>query len=274
MANLTYRQATQVAPSSTTTKNAPLTSAEIDGNLKSLNDELVLKAPLASPALTGTPTAPTATAGTNTTQIATTAFVIAERSNTATLTNKTLALGSNSVSGTLAQFNTACSDADFASLAGTETITNKTIALGSNTVSGTLAQFNTACTDADFVSLAGTETLTNKTINGSSNTITNVSLTAGVTGTLPIANGGTNATTAADARTNLGLGSAAVQAVGTAANDVVQRNASGYIPVGTNWTCYESAGVLYFAIGGVAKAKLDASGNLTVVGNVTAYGTM
>jgi len=34
-----------------------------------------LKAPLASPALTGTPTTPTATAGTNTTQIASTAFV-------------------------------------------------------------------------------------------------------------------------------------------------------------------------------------------------------
>jgi hypothetical protein len=34
-----------------------------------------LKAPLASPALTGAPTAPTATAGTNTTQLATTAFV-------------------------------------------------------------------------------------------------------------------------------------------------------------------------------------------------------
>jgi hypothetical protein len=34
-----------------------------------------LKAPLASPALTGTPTAPTATAGTNTTQLATTAMV-------------------------------------------------------------------------------------------------------------------------------------------------------------------------------------------------------
>ena len=40
-----------------------------------VNSELSLKAPLASPALTGTPTAPTATAGTNTTQIATTAFV-------------------------------------------------------------------------------------------------------------------------------------------------------------------------------------------------------
>ena len=36
---------------------------------------LALKAPLASPALTGTPTAPTAAAGTNTTQLATTAFV-------------------------------------------------------------------------------------------------------------------------------------------------------------------------------------------------------
>ena len=36
---------------------------------------LDLKAPLASPALTGTPTAPTATAGTDTTQVATTAFV-------------------------------------------------------------------------------------------------------------------------------------------------------------------------------------------------------
>ena len=37
--------------------------------------DMALKAPLASPALTGTPTAPTAGTGTNTTQIATTAFV-------------------------------------------------------------------------------------------------------------------------------------------------------------------------------------------------------
>lgn len=40
---------------------------------------LALKAPLASPALTGTPTAPTAIAGDNTTQVATTAFVDAVR---------------------------------------------------------------------------------------------------------------------------------------------------------------------------------------------------
>ena len=40
------------------------------------------------------------------------------------------------------------------------------------------------------------------------------------------------------------------------------------------WTIEESGGVLYFKMSGVSKAKLDASGNLTVVGNVTAYGTI
>jgi len=41
-----------------------------------------------------------------------------------------------------------------------------------------------------------------------------------------------------------------------------------------NWTITESAGVLKFATGGVNKMKVDASGNLTVVGDVTAYGTI
>lgn len=49
---------------------------------------LNLKANLASPTFTGTPAAPTAAAATNTTQLATTAHVFAERSNTVTLTNK------------------------------------------------------------------------------------------------------------------------------------------------------------------------------------------
>lgn len=40
-----------------------------------LAEKIKEKAPIASPALTGTPTAPTAAAGTNTTQLATTAFV-------------------------------------------------------------------------------------------------------------------------------------------------------------------------------------------------------
>ena len=49
--------------------------ADVDGNESDADTALALKAPLSSPALTGTPTAPTAGAGTNTTQVATTAFV-------------------------------------------------------------------------------------------------------------------------------------------------------------------------------------------------------
>ena len=44
------------------------------------------------------------------------------------------------------------------------TFTNKTISLGSNTLAGTTAQFNTALTDGDFATLAGTETLSGKTL--------------------------------------------------------------------------------------------------------------
>ena len=46
-----------------------------------------------------------------------------------------------------------------------DTLTNKTIDLTSNTLTGTKAQFNAAITDADFVTLTGTEELTNKTLN-------------------------------------------------------------------------------------------------------------
>ena len=41
-----------------------------------------------------------------------------------------------------------------------------------------------------------------------------------------------------------------------------------------DWTITEDAGVLKFATGGVNKMSLDASGNLAVAGNVTAYGTI
>lgn len=93
--------------------------------------------------------------------------------------------------------------------AATETLTNKTISGGSNTitnvslttgVTGVLPTANggtnqnstaTFPTSGVVVTEAATETLTNKTISGASNTITNVSLTTGVTGVLPTANGGT-----------------------------------------------------------------------------------
>jgi len=54
----------------------------------------------------------------------------------------------------------------------TQTLTGKTLNLSSNTLSGTISQFNTALSDADFATLTGTETLTNKTLT--SPTITSI----------------------------------------------------------------------------------------------------
>lgn len=67
---------TVVLPSTTSIGNVDSTEiGYLDGVTSAIQTQLNAKAPLASPALTGTPTAPTAAAGTNSTQIATTAFV-------------------------------------------------------------------------------------------------------------------------------------------------------------------------------------------------------
>ena len=64
------------APGTLNTLNELAAALNDDANFATtVTTSLGLKAPLASPALTGTPTAPTAASGTNTTQIATTAFV-------------------------------------------------------------------------------------------------------------------------------------------------------------------------------------------------------
>jgi len=41
-----------------------------------------------------------------------------------------------------------------------------------------------------------------------------------------------------------------------------------------NWTITENAGTLFFATSGVNMMKVDASGNLTCIGGVTAFGTV
>ena len=154
-----------------------------------------------------------------------------------TLTNKTIALGSNTISGTLAQFNTAVTDADLASLAGVETLTNKTIALGNNTVSGTLAQFNTAVTDADLASLAGVETLTNKTINLTSNTLvaTSAQLAAALTDET-----GTGAAVFATSPALAGVPTAPTAAAGTNTTQVATTAFAHNLATGPAFSAYQS----------------------------------
>ena len=68
-------------------------------------------------------------------------------------------------------------DSTVTTLTGSQELTNKTITLGSNTISGTAAQFNTGVVDTDFATLDGSEVLTNKTISTASNTITGTVIT-------------------------------------------------------------------------------------------------
>lgn len=88
-----------------------------------------------------------------------------------------------------------------ATIAATQTLTHKTLT-GNTAVnlisgSGTLV-LNTAGTmtlpnaTATVVGDSSAQTLINKTISGSTNVLTNISLTASVSGVLPLANGGTN----------------------------------------------------------------------------------
>ena len=76
----------------------------VDGVTSAIQTQLDAKAPLASPTLTGTPAAPTAAVNTNTTQIATTAYVVAQIADDAPTKTGTGASGTwdISISGTAA----------------------------------------------------------------------------------------------------------------------------------------------------------------------------
>ncbi|MBA4276889.1 hypothetical protein [Flavobacterium sp.] len=144
-----------------------------------------------SPALTGTPTAPTATVGTNTTQLATTAFVAAANATNANLTGPITSIGNAtsvaSQTGTGSKFvmDTAptlvtpdlgvatATSINKVTITAPTTSATLTLANGSTlATSGAFSQTLTATgatnvtlpTTGTLATLAGTETLTNKTL--------------------------------------------------------------------------------------------------------------
>ena len=206
--------------------NLDTTQADVDQNESDADAAIALKADIASPTFTGTPSAPTAGAGTNTTQLATTAFVSTAVANLI-----------DSAPGALDTLNELAAaigdDANFAT-----TITNSIAAVQSDVDQNELDADNaialkldasaasafglTLIDDADAaaarttlgVDAAGTDNSTDVTIaagldyvtlSGQELTLGSVDLATDVTGTLPLANGGTGATDAAGVKTNLSL---------------------------------------------------------------------
>ena len=87
-------------------------------------------------------------------------------------------LGGTAITSVLSG-NTLTIAADTASLltaTGVTTLTNKTIDLTDNTLSGTFAEVNTMVSDATLVDTASTQSLTNKNLTGAGNTFPTISI--------------------------------------------------------------------------------------------------
>jgi len=150
----------------------------------------------------------------------------------------------------------------------TDTLTNKSISFGSNTVTSTLAQLNTAVSDADVASLAGTETLTNKTISIASNTLTGVAPLASptFTGTVTLPSGTVTSTMILDGTIlNEDINASAAIALSKLATDPLARaNHTGSQTASTISDFNEAA---QDAVGGTLGSGLtytDASNTITV----------
>lgn len=193
-------------------------------------------------------------------------------SDSQTLTNKTIALGSNTVSGTLAEFNTAVTDANFASIAGTETLTNKTLTsptINTATISG--GTINNASVGASTPSTGAFTSLTdsgNLTFTGTGNRITGDFTNATETSKVIFQTSTTNSATTIGAIPNGTSSASTFRAINN--SDPTNAAFAGMF-INSTATIFESAifgtGTylpLTMKTGGSERLRIDTSGNVGI----------
>jgi hypothetical protein len=202
-ASETYVQAQKISPVFTGVPTAP-NAAQGTANTQIATTAFVTN----SPALAGTPTAPTPANASNSTQIATTAFVKNTTNNLGTMSQQ----NSNQVTitgGTISGLSSPLAVGSGGTGASTESGARTSLGLGSIATQNANAVAITGGTVSGLSSLAVTTTTTGPVVSTGG--------TYAAVTSLPINLGGTGANTAADARTNLGLGTGATTNVGTIA---------------------------------------------------------
>ena len=171
-------------------------------NISTNTADILLKASIASPAFTGVPIAPTPSTGDNSTQLATTAYV---KANLATVSAGTLT--GTSLASTITG----------SSLTSIGTLTSGSVPY--SLLSGTVPTWNQNTTgNAATATTAGNITATsNTTITSLTNLNTVGTITSGIWSgtTIALSQGGTGATTASGALTNLGAEASANKSTAT-----------------------------------------------------------